>query len=99
GERRGWVKVNSVGEVWVRGAREDGGDGIYVFQEGKIGALMLGGTTVTGLGKVDGVSVGNGGVTGWHFAMSDNGYMAFPAVVDGTECYVLSTPPAPTAGQ
>jgi hypothetical protein len=97
--RRRTVQVNSLGQVSFPATREDGGDGIYVFQGGKIEALMLGGTTVAGLGKVDGVTVGNGGVTGWHFAMSEAGHIAFPAVVDGTECYVLATPPAPTAGQ
>jgi hypothetical protein len=42
---------------------------------------------------VDGVSKGIGGVTGWHFAMSENGYIAFPASVDRTEGFVLATPP------
>jgi starvation-inducible outer membrane lipoprotein len=84
--------------------REDGGDGIYVYQNGKVEALILGNSTVTGLGRVDGVSKGIGGVTGYHFAMSENGHIAFPAVVDGTECFVVAAPPAtqavnpPTAG-
>jgi hypothetical protein len=87
------VQVNSMGQVAMIGVRQDGGDGIYVYQDGKVQALMLGNTMVAGLGHVDGVSKGIGGVTGWHFAMSENGYLAFPASVDRTEGFVLATPP------
>lgn len=95
------VQANSRGQVAMIGVRADDRDGIYLWQGGKLQALILGNSTVPGLGKVDGVSKGVGGVTGYHFAMSENGYVVFPAVVDGTECFVEATPPAtpPAAGE
>jgi hypothetical protein len=92
------VGLTSHGQAFVIGVRADGGDGIYMWQGGKLEALILGNTTVPGLGKVDGVSKGVGGVSGYHFGVSDDGHVVFPAVVDGTEGYVLAAPPAPTAG-
>ena len=63
-------------------------------RNGKVDALILGGTTVAGLGKVEGVTKGIGGVTGYHFGVSGDGHIAFPAVVDGVEGYVVASPPA-----
>jgi hypothetical protein len=88
------VGVTDNGAVWFLGVREDGADGVYRWQAGKIEALVLGNTSVPGLGKVEGVTRGIGGVSGYHFGVSGKGYVAFPAVVDGVEGYVLATPPA-----
>jgi hypothetical protein len=94
------VQVNSLGQVGFIGVRADGGDGVYLYDKAasKLDALVLGGQKVPGLGTVDGVSKGTGGLTGYHFGMSENGHIAFPAIVDGLECFVLATPPTPTAG-
>jgi len=89
------VGVTSNGQAFMIGVRADGGDGIYMWQGGKLQVLILGNSTVPGLGKVDGVSKGVGGVSGYHFGVSDNGHVAFAAVAEGIEGYVLATPPAP----
>jgi hypothetical protein len=88
------VGLTDNGQVFFLGVRADGADGVYRWQAGKIDALLLGNTTVAGLGKVDGVTRGIGGVTGYHFGVSGKGYVCFAAVVDGVEGYVLATPPA-----
>jgi hypothetical protein len=92
------VGLTSHGQAFMIGVRADSADGIYMWQGGQLQALILGGTTVTGLGMVDGVSKGVGGVTGYHFGVSDDGHVAFAAVADGVEGYVLASPPAPPAG-
>jgi hypothetical protein len=93
------VGITDDGRVFFLGVRQDGGDGVYMAQNGKIDALMLGNTSVAGLGNVAGVTKGIGGVTGYHFGVSGDGHVAFAAVVDGVEGYVVATPPAPTAGE
>jgi hypothetical protein len=104
------VGITDSGQVFFLGALEstapDGtsqNDGVYRWDptSKNIDALVLGETTVPGLGKLGGVTQGNGGVTGYHMGVSGDGHVAFPAVVDGVEGYVLATPPkpaAPTAG-
>jgi len=73
-------------------------DGVYRWDSATntIDALVLGQTTVPGLGKVEGVTKNNGGVTGYHFGVSGDGHVAFPAKVDGVEGYVVAAPPVPT---
>jgi hypothetical protein len=60
-----------------------------------IDALVLGDSTVPGLGKLGGVVKNNGGVTGYHLGVSSDGHVAFPAIVDGVEGYVVASPPPP----
>jgi hypothetical protein len=95
------VGITDSGQVFFLGVLEsaapDGtqNDGVYRWDPdtNTIDALVLGETTVTGLGKVAGVTQGNGGVSGYHMGVSGDGHVAFPAVVDGAEGYVLATPP------
>jgi hypothetical protein len=77
------------------------GDGCYRWDPTTktIDALVLGNTTVAGLGKVGGVTKNNSGCTSYHMGVSGDGHVVFAAVVDGAEGYVLATPPAPAAGQ
>jgi len=95
------VGVTDTGQVFFLGVLESAApdntqnDGVYRWdpKTNTIDALVLGETTVTGLGKVAGVTKGNGGVTGYHMGVSGDGHVAFPAVVDGVEGFVLATPP------
>jgi len=101
------VGITDSGQVFFLGVREDAapdgtqGDGVYRWDPTtkKIDALILGNSTVPGLGKVAGVTKGNGGVTGYHFGVSGDGHVAFPAVVDGVEGFVVATPPPAATGQ
>jgi hypothetical protein len=98
------VGITDSGQVFFKGTLEENAadgtrnDGIYRWDptNNTIDALMLGEST-TSLGKVAGVTQGNGGVTGWHMGVSGDGHVAFSAVVDGVEGMVLATPPAPAA--
>jgi hypothetical protein len=92
------VVIATSNAVAFAGVRADGQGGIYIHRNGQLEALITDGGDVPGLGKVDGVVKGIGGVSGYHMDMSENGYVAFPAVVDGVEGFVVATPPAPTAG-
>jgi len=90
------VGITDAGQVFLLGVREDGNDGVYRWDPttNTIDALALGNSTVAGLGKVDGTTKGIGGVTGYHFGVSADGHVAFDAVVDGVEGYVVAAPPA-----
>jgi len=104
-DNRREVGITDAGLVFFKGVLEsaapDGthNDGIYRWNAANntIDALILGETTVAGLGKVAGVTHNNGGVTGWHMGVSGDGHVAFAAVVDGVEGVVVATPPAPAA--
>jgi hypothetical protein len=93
--------ITDKGEVFFLGTLEESApdgtrlDGVYRWDPttNKIDALVLGNTTVAGLGKVGGVTTGNGGNTGYHMGCSGDGHLVFSAVVDGAEGYVLATPP------
>src|SRR5262249_22973171 len=94
--------ITDKGQVFFLGTREDNapdgssrGDGVYRWDPTTktSDALILGNTTVPGLGKVGGVTTGNSGCTGYHLGCSADGHLNFPAVVDGVEGYVVATPP------
>jgi hypothetical protein len=72
-------------------------DGLYRWdpKTNTIDALVLGSTTVAGLGKVGGVTKNNNGCTGYHMGVSGDGHVLFDAVVDGVEGYLVATPPKP----
>jgi hypothetical protein len=97
------VGITDSGQVFILGVLEEAAadgtqkDGVYRWDPTTkaIDALVLGQTTVPGLGKVEGVTKNNGGVTGYHMGVSGDGHVAFAAVVDGSEGYVLATPPKP----
>jgi hypothetical protein len=73
------------------------GDGCYRWDPATntIDGLLLGNTTVPGLGKVGGVTKNNSGCTGYHMGVSGDGHVLFDAVVDGVEGYLVATPPPP----
>jgi hypothetical protein len=100
------VGITDSGQVFILGVLEEAAadgtqlDGVYRWDPTSrtIDALVLGQSTVPGLGQVGGVTKGNGGLTGYHLGVSGDGHVAFPAVVDGVEGIVVATPPAPAAG-
>lgn len=93
------VEVNAKEQVVIAGVRDDNSGGIYLWQNGKLSALALDGDTLPGVGKVDGVIKGNGGVDGYHIALNDNGDVAFPVGTGGVEGICLATAPKPAAGR
>jgi len=96
------VGIDDKGEAFILGVLEEPApdgtqlDGVYRWDPTSrtITALVLGQTTVPGLGKLGGVTKNNGGVTGYHIGVSGDGHVAFPAIVDGVEGYVVAAPPA-----
>jgi len=95
------VGIDDKGEVFILGVLEEPApdatqlDGVYRWDPTSrtITALVLGQSTVPGLGKLGGVTKNNGGVTGYHIGVSGDGHVVFPAIVDGVEGYVVAAPP------
>jgi len=94
--------ITDKGQVFFLGVLEETAadgtqkDGVYRWDPTTktIDALILGQSTVPGLGKVGGVTTGNGGCSGYHIGVSGDGHLNFDAVVDGVEGYTVATPPA-----
>ena len=96
--------ITDSGQVFFLAVREDKAsdgtspaDGCYRWdpKTNTIDALVLGSTTVAGLGKVGGVTKNNNGCTGYHMGVSGDGHVLFDAVVDGVEGYLVAAPPKP----
>jgi hypothetical protein len=93
--------ITDSGQVFFLAVRTDDAadgthnDGCYRWDPttNTIDALVLGNTTVPGLGKVGGVTQNNGGCTSYHMGVSGDGHVVFAGVVDGNEGYILASPP------
>jgi len=95
--------ITDSGQVFFLAVRTDDApdgthnDGCYRWDPttNTIDALVLGNTTIAGIGKVGGVTQNNGGCTSYHMGVSGDGHVVFAGVVDGAEGYILCTPPKP----
>jgi hypothetical protein len=92
------VDINDDGAI-LFGAQLDTGDGIYLYQNGKISLVAKTGQDLKSVGTA--ANLANDGFPSFHLALNSKGQITFPVVTtDGKTQLVLATPaaPAPAAG-
>jgi hypothetical protein len=105
GNRRHAVEINNKGvvcaSIWI-GEGDDGGVITYNLADGKTAIVVKTGDDLgAGIGKVDGIANGRGGINSFNVAINDNGVILFAAKVGGSDLQslILATPAPPVAGQ
>jgi hypothetical protein len=94
------VDINSRGQVAITAVNEEDQGGVYLWQNGQLQSLARYDETLTGIGKVTGLSrrtadAAGAAWSGRHLSLNENGDVAFTAQIDGISCFILATAPRP----